>query len=345
MYRVVYLIILTLIIALTIGCYTVSNITVTNDPVLLLEKKYSIRLDASLKSSHAKEILSILDSTISTDYSLPTSIWKVGREKMEDNIKLMHINDVVFVTINKDVFSSDIDEKSTLQNRLYFVIVDFLTHNGTYRTGIEQILKTRYGIVVDIHSYISLTQNSTQETSDEYSDFENNDLMIFISILEKFPPVWHRIPELRYIIQRIDDEIRAPGMAWTSEGYIELSAALFKRNFDNDIRRLLAHEKTHFLWEFYFSEETKEDWTNLSGWYEDLPSESGWKNTSKRSEFVSDYAYEKNPVEDMAETFGFYLVYPDVLRSVSLHKYEFIEDLIIKLNDVRINPKLQNTTN
>ena len=345
MHRVVYFLVLSLVVVMSLGCYTVGNITVTNDPILLLEQKYAIRLEASLKSSHAKEILSILDTTISTDYSLPPSIWKVGREKMEDNIKLMHINDVVFVTINKDVFNSDINGENTLQNKLYFVIVDFLTHKGTYRTGIEQILKTRYGIVVNIRSYISLTQNSTQETSDDYSDFENKDLMIFISILEKFPPVWHRIPELRYIIQRIDDEIRAPGLAWTSEGYIELSAVLFKRNFDNDIRRLLAHEKTHFLWEFYFSKEIKEDWTNLSGWYEDLPSASGWKNTSKRSEFVSDYAYEKNPVEDMAETFGFFLVFPEVLRSVSLKKYEFIEDRIMKLNDVRINPKLLYTNN
>lgn len=324
------------------GCYTVSNITTTNDPIILLEKKYSVRLDASLKSSHAQEILTILDSTISADYEIPSSIWKLSREKMKDDIKLMHLNDVVFVTVNKDVFSNETDNKNKRQKRLYFAIVNFLTDNGSDRTGIEQILKARYGIVVDVHSYISLTQNSTQESSDDYSEFDNKDLMIFISILEEFPPIWHSIPELRYIVQRIDDEVRAPGLAWTSEGYIELSAALFKRNFDNDVRRLLAHEKTHFLWEFYFTEQTKEDWINLSGWYEDLPSETGWKNTSKRSEFVSDYAYEKNPNEDMAETFGYYLVYPDVLRSVSLEKYEFIEKRIFSTYDTRLNPKLQN---
>ena len=340
-YRVVY-IILFLFVVIISGCYTVSNITTTDDPIILLERKYAVRLDASLKSSHAQEILTILDSTISIDYEIPSSIWKMSRDNINDNVKLMHLNDVVFVTINKNIFSIDTDEQYKQQKRLYFAIVDFLTNKGTDRLAIEQILKARYGIVVDIHSYISLTQNSTQETSEDYSDFDNKDLMIFISILEEFPPVWHRIPELRYIIQRIDDKVRAPGLAWTSEGYIEISAALFKRNFDNDVRRLLAHEKTHFLWEFYFSEQTKEDWINLSGWYEDLPSESGWKNTSKRSQFVSDYAYEKNPIEDMAETFGYYLVYPDVLRSVSLEKYEFIEKQIIKKYDTHFNPKLLN---
>ena len=341
MHRVVCIILFSLVV-ITTGCYTVSNITTVNDPIILLEKKYSVRLDASLKSSQAQEILSILDSTISADYDIPSSIWKMSREKMKDDIKLMHLNDVVFVTVNRDVFSNETDDKNKREKRLYFAIVDFLTHNGSDRSGIEQILKARYGIVVDVHSYISLTQNSTQETSDDYSDFDNKDLMIFISILEEFPPVWHSIPELRYIVQRIDDEVRAPGLAWTSEGYIELSATLFKRNFDNDVRRLLAHEKTHFLWEFYFTEQTKEDWINLSGWYEDLPSETGWKNTSKRSDFVSDYAYEKNPNEDMAESFGYYLVYPDVLRSVSLEKYEFIEKLISSTYGTRLNPKLQN---
>ena len=301
MYRLVYIILYAFVVIIS-GCYTVSNITTTDDPIILLERKYAVRLDASLKSSHAKEIptLTILNSTISIDYDIPTSIWKMSRDDIKEDIKLMHLNDVVFVTVNRDVFSSETDGKNKRQKRLYFAIVDFLTDKGSNRTGIEQILKARYGIVVDIHSYISLTQNSTQETSEEYSEFDNKDLMIFISILEEFPPVWHRLPELRYIIQRIDDKVRAPGLAWTSEGYIELSAALFKRNFDNDVRRLLAHEKTHFLWEFYFTEQTKEDWINLSGWYEDLPSETGWKNTSKRSEFVSDYAYEKNPNEDMA---------------------------------------------
>lgn len=341
MYRVVYVILFSFIV-ITTGCYTVSNIATTNDPIILIEEKYAVRLDASLKSSHAQKILDILDTTVSTDYVIPTSIWKMSREKMKDDIKLMHLNDVVFVTVNSDVFSNETVDKNKFQKRLYFVIVDFLTHKGSDRSGIEEILKARYGIVVDVHSYISLTQNSTQETSEDYSDFDNKDLMIFISILEEFPPIWHRIPELRYIVQRIDDKVRAPGLAWTSEGYIELSAALFKRNFDNDVRRLLAHEKTHFLWEFYFSEQTKEDWINLSGWYEDLPSESGWKNTSKRSKFVTDYAYEKNPVEDMAETFGYFLVYPDVLRSVSLEKYEFIEERIIMQFDTRVNPKLQN---
>lgn len=341
MHRVVYIILLSFVV-ITTGCYTVSNITPTNDPIIILEKKYAVRLDASIKSSHAQKILDILETTISSDYAIPSSIWKMSRGDIKDDIKLMHLNDVVFVTINKDVFSNETDNKKKHQKRLYLAIVDFITHNGSDRTGIEQILKSRYGIVVDIHSYISLTQNSTQETSEEYSDFDNKDLMIFISILEEFPPIWHRIPELRYIVQRIDDKVRAPGLAWISEGYIELSAGVFKRNFDNDVRRLLAHEKTHFLWDFYFTEQIKEEWINLSGWYEDLPSETGWTNTSKRSEFVSDYAYEKNPNEDMAETFGYYLVYPDVLRSVSVEKYEFIEDRIISIYDKRHNPKLQN---
>ena len=51
--------------------------------------------------------------------------------------------------------------------------------------------------------------------------------------------------------------------------------------------------------------------------------------TKERSAFVTDYAYEENPNEDMAESIGFYFVYPDKLRSCCPEKYEFIHNRIM----------------
>ena len=65
--------------------------------------------------------------------------------------------------------------------------------------------------------------------------------------------------------------------------------------------RLILHEKTHFLWEFAFSDEIKNDWIALGGWYKDPNADSGW-STTKDTEFVSAYAHAINPNEDMAES-------------------------------------------
>ena len=69
----------------------------------------------------------------------------------------------------------------------------------------------------------------------------------------------------------------------------------------------------------------------LGGWYECSENPEGWC-TTKQTEFVSAYAHEKNPNEDMAESIAFFTVNPDALRSRSLAKYEFIRDRIMQGN-------------
>lgn len=327
MLRIIFLL---FFVVVQTGCYSLHLNTQNNDPIIQLEQRYSLRLDASLNTEHAQKIFDFLDSTIPQDLNLSTSIWNLGNNTLNEDINLKTLNGVDFVTLSREMFSNE-QTQDPLQKdkRLYYAIVRFITENGTNRTRIEQVLNKRYGIIVDIPSYATLTQNSTKESSEHFSEFKTKDLMILISILEEFPKSIHKIPQLRYIVQRIDDEIRAPGVAWTSEGYMEISEKIFSRDFDDDTRRLIAHEKTHFLWEFVFTDQLKQDWTNLSGWFEDPKSESGWSNTKDKSEFVSNYAYENNPNEDMAESLGYYLVYPDKLRSCSSEKYEFIHNRII----------------
>ena len=73
----------------------------------------------------------------------------------------------------------------------------------------------------------------------------------------------------------------------------------------------------------------KQDWIALGGWYENADDTDGW-STTKHTEFVSAYAHQKNPDEDMAESIAYYIVNPDKLRSRSPAKYStFIQDRVM----------------
>ena len=73
-------------------------------------------------------------------------------------------------------------------------------------------------------------QNATRNTTSErYSDFENGDLMLIISVLEEFPQALHKIPQLKYIVRRIDTENRGISSARPGRGSIEFAESIFLR--------------------------------------------------------------------------------------------------------------------
>ena len=158
-----------------------------------------------------------------------------------------------------------------------------------------------------------------------------DDLMLIISVFEEFPQALHKIPQLKYIVRRIDTEEKGMSYARPGRGSIVLAESILMRSGlynVNDTRKIITHEKAHFLWFYVFNKKLRADWAKLGGWSRDS-SESGWSTTKERSAFVTDYAYEENPNEDMAESIGFYFVYPDKLRSCCPEKYEFIHNRIM----------------
>ena len=337
--RLIHIFLFTVIVSQT-GCYTVHLDTRYDDPILQLQYSYSIYLDSTWSTKRTQTLLNILESispnileTKSTepDTELTPSKWSISNDEMQDDIKIESRDSMKTVTISSAVFPIE-GAKDILvpERRLFFAAVNFITENGTNRPALKTILKERYGITVDISSYGSLTQNTTKETTQHYSEFENKDLMILISILEEFPQALHKVSQLKYIICRIDDDVRAAGVAWTTNQYIELAEFMFRRDYISDTRRVIAHEKAHFLWEHLFPDQLKNDWQELGGWYKDPKSKEGWSTDKDRKGFVSDYAHEKNPNEDMAESLAFYLVNPNKLRSCCPAKYDFIHNRIMK---------------
>ena len=76
----------------------------------------------------------------------------------------------------------------------------------------------------------------------------------------------------------------APAVAWTSAGYIEFMESAFQGQGLDYIHRLILHEKAHFLLDYLFDEQLRQDWIELGGWYENPDDKDGW-STTKQTEF------------------------------------------------------------
>ena len=332
----IFLVFLSFIIILQSSCYTSSHYEIPgSNPMSQLEEKYSVYLDSTWTTKHAHMLLKVFES-MSPHLDLQFSRWRITDDGLENDIKIESKDTLKFVTISRDVFPVEESREVVSPGKhLYYAVVQYVTENGTNRAVIELILQKRYGISVP--AYDSLPDETKNKTTKRYSDFENRDLMLIISVFEEFPQALHKIPRLKYIVRRVDnedDENRGVSHALTSRGYIEFAESIFtRRNFRGFIitRRIIAHEKAHFLWTYVFNRELKLDWAKLGGWYREGTSESGWSTTKDRSAFVSDYASEKNPNEDMAESIANYLLSPHKLRSCCPEKYEFIHNRIMLL--------------
>ena len=334
------------LIILQPSCYTLPPETSNKYPLLRLQDKYSVYLDATWTTKDAAALLKVFES-MPPSLNLQFSSWNISDDDLENGLKIEFKDKLKLVTISRDALPIKASQEILSPDKdLYHAVVQFITENGTNRSIIELIMKTRYGI--DVPSHAVLPQRTKNNTAKGYSDFGNDDLMLIMSVLEEFPQVLHKTPQLKYIVRRIDREEKGISSAMISRGYITFAESIFLRNRDHrdhlgrfhrdDTRKIVAHEKAHFLWWYVFDHQLKKDWAELGGWQQDLSSESGWSTTQERSAFVTDYAYTENPDEDMAESIGFYFIYPDKLRSCCPEKYEFIHNRIMLAYGNRWSP-------
>ena len=128
------------------------------------------------------------------------SRWNISDEDLENGIKIESKDKLKLVTISRDILRTEgSQEISSLEKCLFYPVVQFITENGTNRSIIESILQNRYGIYIP--SYASLTGRGVNKTSERYSDFENDDLILIIS---------DNIKLERYLIVRLIKDVRIP---------------------------------------------------------------------------------------------------------------------------------------
>ena len=315
---------------------------------IALMKKYSIHLTPEWSREHAYRLLETFESIPqNTNYlgdaetSVPTSMWMLSDQHIQDDINIEFHGEVRIVTISAEVFVHATPLLAEIEGvrgryfskRLHHAVVRFVTDNGADRLAIFRILRSRFAVSINIPDYVELTKHTTQEHAGRFTEFKNEELIAIISMFEEMPSGMHKTQGLNYLVRRLDGTPNplypgAAAIAWTDAGYIEFMDVAFEDGNLDYTHRLIIHEKAHFLWAHLFDEQLKQDWIELGGWYENPDDMHGW-STTKQTEFVSAYAHGVNPNEDMAESISFYIVRPDKLRSRSPAKYEFIQNRIM----------------
>ena len=315
---------------------------------LALLRKYSVHLGPEWDLGYAYRLLQTFESIPQeTNYlyggtpGVASSIWRLSDRHIQDDISVEYRDGQRIVTIAEAAFVHATPLLAEIEGvrgryfskRLHHAVVRFVTDNGVDRYALERILQERYGVSINIPDYTELTQNTTGEHAGRFSEFKNGELLALISMFEEFPRGMHSVPGLKYLVRRLDGTVHpthpsADAVAWTGAGYIEFMESAFKEKGLDSIHRLILHEKAHFLWEYLFDEQLKQDWIELGGWFENPGDKDGW-STTKQVEFVSAYAHGINPNEDMAESISYYIVNPDKLRSRSPSKYEFIQNRVM----------------
>ena len=268
------------------------------------------------------------------------SKWTLTEEHLFNDVEVIYNDNGNTVKISKDAFvyatpqivNIDGVRGTFFSKRLHSSLVRYTTNFGEDTNAVEKILNERFACSTLVPNYTDLTSLTTHEDEHRFQKFSPTELIYIISMFEEMPRGFHVVKELKYLVRRKNGHIHpthptAPAVAWAGIGYIEFMESAFKSDIEH-LFRLILHEKTHFLWAHVFSDEIKNDWIKVGGWYQNTDDPDGW-STTKQTEFVSAYAHKKNPNEDMAESVSYYIKNPDKLRSRSINKFEFIRDRIM----------------
>lgn len=263
----------------------------------------------------------IVDTNIANDISIDTV----------NNIRVVTISKKAFVYANPSVGVLDGIKGKFFSKRLFHAVVAYGTNFGYNKDLVNNLATNRYGFRFLIpNAELRQIMNEDYSNFQEFSAFEK---LTILDMIEELPEGMHSQTNLKYLVRRIAGQVNptypnAAAIAWTGKKTIEFMNAAFQGNDYFNIQRLVLHEKAHFLWEGLFSQQIKNDWAEVGGWYIDPTVGSGW-STTKTTEFVSAYSHANNPNEDMAESIAFYVMNPDLLMSRSIRKFEFIRDRIM----------------
>lgn len=316
----------------------------------ILREKYGVMLSDNgihWTQEYAYRLLETLKTFPDEILGNDTTVIQLTKDHLEDDIVTENVEGGRFVTVSADAFvyanpflvTLDGVRGRFFSKRLHHALVALVTENGYNRDRANRILMERFGCSIYPPDISQLTAPTTAEPAENFQEFVPRELVEIINMFEEMPEGFHKIKNLKYLIRRLNGHPhpinpQAAAVTWPIEnGYIEFMESAFNINALFETQRLIIHEKTHMLWAFTFSDEIKNDWIQLGGWYQDPNSSDGYSSdgwsTTKDTEFVSAYAHAKNPNEDMAESVAFYLKDPDKLKSRSLPKYEFIRDRIM----------------
>ncbi len=293
-------------------------------------------------SSRFYQLYSTFPESVTKDLN---SVWTLSNDSMKNDIEYYEVGEVYYVTVSKAALANVTPRRVTLDgvageyfsNRFYNALLRFVTDGGQKSTACETILEQNFCTSFNVPDYRELTKETTQEGREAFEEFNAEEKLAILTMFEEMPEGMHKMPELKYLVRRKSGTSHplypsAAAVTWTKaqNPYIEFMDPTFisEQGYYNT-KRLIIHEKTHMYYEYYFSDELKEKWNEVGGWYENPSEQDGW-STTKQTEFVSAYAHAHNPDEDMAESVAAYITDPALLKSRSIEKYNFIRNYIMQ---------------
>lgn len=313
-----------------------------------LWREYGIILDNSLEIWTPEDAFKLWQSMKELPFTYfssyydeaePTAIYRKSSVPLLHDVTIVSEGDVDIVTMDEDVFvyatplvvNFDGVKGRYFSKRLHKALLNVVTEFGTLSSVVNNIAADRYGITLLTPG--DQLEDLMNETASNFQDFEAWEKVELLSMIEEFPSGFHAQEGLQYIVRRLDGQQNpyyplAPAIAWTGMNAIEFMGSAFNSEDLAYIHRLILHEKAHFMWEYTFDEDLRNDWIEVGDWFEDPDSESGW-STTQTTEFASDYAHAINPNEDMAESIAYYITNPQVLLTHAPHKYDFIRDRVM----------------
>ena len=310
-----------------------------NSASLLLQNNYSIYLSDDGDSTwNAQYASSLLDSIKRLNVTLSKkSIWKISNEYLQNDVEVIRSEECDTIIVSKHALTYCAPLSGSLNGingtffskRLYSVLTRYVTNDGKDTDLVDRILRDNFGVSIYVPDYHELTRGITDEGPEIFQQFTPEELLDILAMYEEMPSGYHKIEGFNYIIRRktgIPHPIypEAAAVTWPTAGYIEFMSVTFTGNDLFSRYRLIIHEKSHMMWEHVFSDELKAEWAEIGGWYQEG---DDWY-TTKTTEFVTAYAHDKNPNEDMAESAAYYMLNPDKLKSRAPAKYEFLEKYV-----------------
>jgi hypothetical protein len=259
--------------------------------------------------------------------------------EQDNDLTINNATSVPYATVSQSAFTYAEPQIVTIDGirgkffskKLYHVVVNFITDFANNDEVLSWLARERFGVEFMVAN--EQTENIMGEDSSNFQEFFNSEKLEILAMFEELPEGFHKQEGLKYLVRRIngqDDPAMpsAAAIAFGGKNTIEFMSKAFNGGDINGARRIILHEKAHFLWFYSFDQTLKDDWAELGGWFIDATSASGW-STYNTTEVVSAYAHLKSPSEDIAESIAYYLTNPDALLSVSVRKYEFVRDRIM----------------
>jgi hypothetical protein len=197
--------------------------------------------------------------------------------EVKDGIKHATFSQSAFVYSEPMIGKLDGIKGKFFSKRLYHTIVKFVTDFAQDDNALAWIAREKFGI-----EFLSSTQQTEElmgEDSSNFQAFFNTEKLEILSMLEELPDGFHKQDGLKYMVRRINGQDNpqyptAAAIAWTGgsnqylDGHttptdgsksntIEFMSKAFTSSDLHDTRRLILHEKAHFLWEYTFDDDLK----------------------------------------------------------------------------------------